>query len=344
MRLSEVARKLGCRLEGASEVEIRGVSGIEHAEPGQITFLANRRYFPLLKATRASAVLVEDGVALERDSSSPPLAALRSANPYLAFAHALELFYGPPRYAPGIHSTAIIAKSARIGEGAHIGPYCCIDEEAVIGRNAVLHSFVTIYRGATIGNDFFAHAHAVVREFCRIGDRVILQNGAIIGGDGFGFAHQKDGSWYKMRQSGPAVLEDDVEVQANSCVDRATVGETRVGRGTKLDDLVLVGHASCIGANTLLCGQVGLAGSTKVGDNCIFAGQSASSGHLSVGDGTVVYGQSGLPGDLAPRSKVGGSPAVDARLWMKFTAALHRLPELQKRVRELEAEIVRLKG
>ena len=344
MRLSEVARKLGCRLEGASEVEIRGVSGIEHAEPGQITFLANRRYFPLLKATRASAVLVEDGVALERDSSSPPLAALRSANPYLAFAHALELFYGPPRYAPGIHSTAIIAKSARIGEGAHIGPYCCIDEEAVIGRNAVLHSFVTIYRGATIGNDFFAHAHAVVREFCRIGDRVILQNGAIIGGDGFGFAHQKDGSWYKMRQSGPAVLEDDVEVQANSCVDRATVGETRVGRGTKLDDLVLVGHASCIGANTLLCGQVGLAGSTKVGDNCIFAGQSASSGHLSVGDGTVVYGQSGLPGDLAPRSKVAGSPAVDARLWMKFTAALHRLPELQKRVRELEAEIVRLKG
>jgi len=344
MRLSEVARKLGCRLEGASEVEIRGVSGIEHAEPGQITFLANRRYFPLLKATRASAVLVEDGVALERDSSSPPLAALRSANPYLAFAHALELFYGPPRYAPGIHSTAIIAKSARIGEGAHIGPYCCIDEEAVIGRNAVLHSFVTIYRGATIGNDFFAHAHAVVREFCRIGDRVILQNGAIIGGDGFGFAHQKDGSWYKMRQSGPAVLEDDVEVQANSCVDRATVGETRVGRGTKLDDLVLVGHASCIGANTLLCGQVGLAGSTKVGDNCIFAGQSASSGHLSVGDGTVVYGQSGLPGNLAPRSKVAGSPAVEARLWMKFTAALHRLPELQKRVRELEAEIARLKG
>jgi UDP-3-O-[3-hydroxymyristoyl] glucosamine N-acyltransferase len=344
MRLSEVARKLGCRLEGASEVEIRGVSGIEHAEPGQITFLANRRYFPLLKATRASAVLVEDGVALERDSSSPPLAALRSANPYLAFAHALELFYEPPRYAPGIHSTAIIAKSARIGEGAHIGPYCCLDEEVVIGRNAVLHSFVTIYRGASIGNDFFAHAHAVVREFCRIGDRVILQNGAIIGGDGFGFAHQKDGSWYKMRQSGPAVLEDDVEVQANSSVDRATVGETRVGRGTKLDGLVLVGHASCIGANTLLCGQVGLAGSTKVGDNCIFAGQSASSGHLSVGDGTVVYGQSGLPADLPPRSKVGGSPAVEARLWMKFTAALHRLPELQKRVRELEAEIVRLKG
>jgi UDP-3-O-[3-hydroxymyristoyl] glucosamine N-acyltransferase len=344
MKLSEVAQKLGCRLEGAPEVEIGGVSGIEQAESGQLTFLANRRYLPLLKTTRASAVLVEDGVTLDRDPSSPPLAAVRSANPYLAFAHALELFYQPPCCPSGIHPTAIIAKSARIGEGAHIGPYCYVDEETVIGRNAMLHSFVTVYRGATIGDDFFAHAHAVVREFCRIGHRVVLQNGAIIGGDGFGFAHQKDGSWYKMRQSGPAVLEDDVEVQANSCVDRATVGETRVGHGTKLDDLVLVGHASRIGANTLLCGQVGLAGSTKVGDNCVFAGQSASSGHLSVGDGTVVYGQSGLPGDLPPHSKVGGSPAVDARLWMKFTAALHRLPELQKRVRELEAEIEKLKS
>jgi UDP-3-O-[3-hydroxymyristoyl] glucosamine N-acyltransferase len=343
MKLSEVAQKLACRLDGAAETEITGLSGIEHAQPGHLTFLANRRYFPLLKTTRASAVLVEDGVSLDRDPSSPPLEALRSANPYLAFAHALELFYQPPRYAPGVHPTAVIAKSARIGEGAHIGPYCYIEEEAVIGRNAVLHSFVTIYRGALIGDDFFAHAHAVVREFCIIGHRVILQNGVVIGGDGFGFAHQKDGSWYKMHQSGPAVLEDNVEVQANSCVDRATVGETRVGRGTKLDGLVLVGHASRIGANTLLCGQVGLAGSTRVGDNCIFAGQSASSGHLSVGDSTLVYGQSGLPGDVPPHSKMGGSPAVDARLWMKITAALHRLPELQKRVRELESEIEKRK-
>jgi UDP-3-O-[3-hydroxymyristoyl] glucosamine N-acyltransferase len=344
MKLSEVAQKLGCRLEGRPETEITGVSGIEHAGPGHLTFLANRRYFPLLKTTRASAVLVEDGVSLYREPSAPALAALRSGNPYLAFAQALELFYQPPRYAPAIHPTAIIAKSASIGGGAHIGPYCYIEEEAVIGRNAVLHSFVTIYRGVTIGDDFFAHAHAVVREFCRIGSRVVLQNGVVIGGDGFGFAHQKDGSWYKMHQSGPAVLEDDVEVQANSCVDRATVGETRIGRGTKLDDLVLVGHASAIGANTLLCGQVGLAGSTKVGDSCIFAGQSASSGHLSVGDGTLVYGQSGLPADLPPRSKVGGSPAVDARLWMKITAALHRLPELQKRVRELESELEKRKA
>ena len=343
MKISEVAQKLGCRLEGVPETEITGVAGIDQAQAGHLTFLANRRYFPLLKTTLASAVLVEDGVSLDRDPSLPPLAALRSANPYLAFAHALELFYQPPRYAPGVHPTAVIAKTARIGERAHIGPYCFVEEDAIIGRNAVLHSFVTVYRGAVIGDDFFAHAHSVVREFCTIGNRVVLQNGAIIGGDGFGFAHQKDGSWYKMHQSGPAVLEDDVEVQANSCVDRATVGETRVGKGTKLDDLVLVGHASRIGANTLLCGQVGLAGSTKVGNNCIFAGQSASSGHLSVGDGSLVYGQSGLPGDVPPHSKMGGSPAVDARLWMKITAALHRLPELQKRVRDLEAQLEKRK-
>jgi UDP-3-O-[3-hydroxymyristoyl] glucosamine N-acyltransferase len=339
MKLSEVAQSLGCRLEGAPDVEIRGVAGIEHAQTGQITFLANRRYFSLLKTTKASAVLLEDGIVLEHGSSLPPIAALRTANPYLAFARTIELFYQAPRYEPGIHPTAVIAKTANIGDGAHIGPYCFIDEGAVIGRNAVLHSFVTIYRNAQIGDDFFAHAHAVVREACRIGHRVILQNGAVIGGDGLGFAKLKDGSWYKMQQSGPAVLEDDVEVQSNACVDRATVGETRIGRGTKLDDLVLVGHASQVGANAMLCGQVGLAGSTKVGNGCILAGQVGTAGHLSIGDGTVITAQSGIPNDVPPRSLFSGYPAVENRQWLKTIAALHRLPELQKRVRELEAKL-----
>src|SRR6266851_698666 len=342
MKLSEVAQKLECRLEGAPDVDIRGVAGIEHAEPGQITFLANRRYFPLLKTTRASAVLLQEGITLDREASLPPIGALRSANPYLAFAHAIELFYQPLRYTPGIHPTGVIAKSAEIKDGAHIGPYCYVDEDVQIGRNAVLHSFVTIYRGAKIGDDFFAHAHAVVREFCRIGNRVILQNGTIIGGDGLGFAKQKDGTWYKMAQSGPAVLEDDVEVQANACVDRATVGETRIGRGTKLDDLVLIGHASQVGANTMLCGQVGLAGSTKVGSNCILAGQVGTAGHLTVGDGTVITAQSGVPNDVPARSLFSGYPAVENRQWLKTMAALNRLPDLQKRVRDLEAEIEKL--
>lgn len=344
MKLSEIAQRLGCRLDGPPEAEIHGVAGIENAEAGQVTFLANRRYFPLLKTTRASAVLIEDGILIERAPGLPPLGALRTANPYFAFARAIELFYQAPRYEPGVHPTAVIAKSARVPDGAHVGPYCFIDEDAELGRNAVLHSFVTIYRGARIGDDFFAHAHAVVREHCRIGNRVILQNGAIIGGDGLGYAKQKDGSWYKMQQSGPAVLEDDVEVQSNACVDRATVGETRIGHGTKLDDLVLVGHASQVGANTMLCGQVGLAGSTKVGDGCILAGQVGTAGHLTVGDGSVITAQSGIPNDVPPHSFYSGYPAVNNRQWLKTMASLNRLPDLQKRVRELESEVEKLKS
>jgi UDP-3-O-[3-hydroxymyristoyl] glucosamine N-acyltransferase len=344
MKLAEVAQKLACRLEGAADTEIRGIAGIEHAEPGQITFLANRRYFPLLKTTRASAVLIEEGIRIDRGAGSPPIAALRTSNPYLAFAHAIELFYQPPRYEPRIDASAVVAPTARIGAGAHIGPYCFIDEEAEIGRNAVLHSFVTIYRGAKIGEDFFAHSHAIVREHCRIGNRVILQNGVVIGGDGLGFAKQKDGTWYKMQQSGPAILEDDVEVQANACVDRATVGETRIGRGSKLDDLVLVGHASYVQANTMLCGQVGLAGSTKIGAGCILAGQVGTAGHLSVGDGAVVTAKSGIPSDIPARSLYSGYPAIENRQWLKNTAALNRLPELQRRVWELESEIEKLKS
>ena len=339
MKLQEVAQKLRCRLEGDGSVEITGVAGIDHATPGHVTFLANRRYSPMLKTTCASAVLLEDGVAVERGANHNPLAALRTPNPYLAFAQAIELFYQAPSYAPGIHGTAVITKTAKIGKGAHIGPYCFVDEDVEIGEDAVLHSFVTIYRGAKIGAQFFAHAHAVVREYCQIGDRVILQNGVVIGGDGLGFAKRNDGTWYKMAQSGPTVLEDEVEVQANACIDRATVGETRIGRGTKIDDLVLIGHASQVGSNAMLCGQVGLAGSTQVGDNCILAGQVGTAGHLTIGDGTVITAQSGVPNDVPAKSLYSGYPAVANRDWLKMMAALNRLPELQKRVSQLEAEL-----
>jgi UDP-3-O-[3-hydroxymyristoyl] glucosamine N-acyltransferase len=339
MKLQELAERLGCRLEGEPGVEIHGVAGIEQAGPGEVTFLANRRYAPNLSTTRASAVFIEDGVDVMREPGAPALAKLRTSNPYLSFAKAIELFYEAPKYAPGIHATVVIAKSSRIGAGAHIGPYCFVDEDAVIGENAVLHSFVTIYRGARIGADFFAHAHVVVREFCRIGDRVILQNGVIIGGDGLGYAKKTDGTWYKMLQSGPAVLEDDVEVQANACIDRATVGETRIGRGTKIDDLVLVGHASKVGGNSMLCGQVGLAGSTRVGENCILAGQVGTAGHLTVGDGAVITAQSGVPNDVPERALYSGYPAVENREWLRMMAALRRLPELQKRVGELEERL-----
>ena len=339
MKLQELAQKLECRLEGRGDGEITGVAGIDHAVAGQVTFLANRRYVPLLKTTKASAVFIEDGVSVEREAGLPALPALRTKNPYLAFAQAIEVFYQPPRYKPGAHVTAVVAPSARIGMGAHIGPYCFIDEDVEIGERAVLHSFVAIYRGAKIGSRFFAHAHAVVREHCRIGNRVILQNGVIIGGDGLGFAKRADGSWYKMAQSGPAVLEDDVEVQANACIDRATVGETRIGRGTKIDDLVLVGHASHVGANGMLCGHVGLAGSTRIEDNCILAGRVGTAGHLTVGEGTVITAQSGVPNDVPAHSMYSGYPAVENREWLKMMAALRRLPELQKRVQKLEDEL-----
>jgi UDP-3-O-[3-hydroxymyristoyl] glucosamine N-acyltransferase len=344
MKLQELAQKLGCRLEGNPAIEISGVAGLDRAAPGQLSFLANRRYSPLLKTTKASAVLVEEGVGVQREAGVGPVAALRTQNPYLAFAHAIELFHQSPVYTPGVHPTAIVAGSAKIGADAHIGPYCFIDEGVEIGERAVLHSFVTIYQGAKIGANFFAHAHAVVREDCRIGDRVILQNGVIIGGDGLGFAKRANGGWDKMVQSGPAVLEDDVEVQANACIDRATVGETRIGRGTKIDDLVLVGHASQVGADTMLCGQVGLAGSTRIGDSCILAGQVGTAGHLSVGDGAVITAQSGVANDVPARAMYSGYPAVENRQWLKMMAALNRLPELQRRVKKLEAELEKSGG
>jgi len=343
MKLREMAERLGCQLEGYAELEITGVAGIEAAGPKELTFLANRRYRRAVETTRAGAILVDPREEMPPRTGMPGLAVLRSENPYLDFARAIELFYEPPKYAPGVHPTAVVAASARIGAGAHVGPYCFVDEGVTIGRNAVLHSFVSIYRDARIGDDFFAHSHVVVRERCQIGNRVTLQNGAVVGGDGFGFARQADGRWFKMRQAGVAVVEDDVEIQANACVDRATIGETRVRRGAKVDDLVLVGHASQVGEDTLLCGQVGLAGSTKVGSKCILAGQVGAAGHLEIGDGTVITSQSGVPNDVPAGAVYSGYPAVENKQWLKSVAAVNRLPEMQKKVRELEEAMERLR-
>jgi len=342
MRLGEIADRLGCQLEGEATLEIHGVAGIEQAGPGQLTFVSNPRYMHATRTTLASAVLIGKNIPLDRNPGLPGLTVLRSANPYLDFARALEMFYQPPRYAPGVHPTAVIAPNARIGPGAHVGPYCFVDQGVEIGRNAVLHSLVSIYRHARIGDDFFAHSHVVVREGCRIGNRVLLQNGVVIGGDGFGFAKRADGRWHKILQSGVTVLGDDVEIQANSCVDRATVGETIVSRGVKIDDLALVGHGGKIGEDTLLCGQAGMAGTTTVGKGCILGGQVGCSGHLTVGDGAMLTPQSGVANDIPPNSLYSGAPAVEHRQWLKGSAAFKRLPELLNTVRRLEAEVTRL--
>ena len=329
MKLSAIASALGATLDnGEPDLEITGVAGIEEAAPGQITFIANPKYIASAKTTAASAIIVGN------DFPAGQTALLRSDNPYLAFARAIDLFYQPPRYQPGIHPTAVIASSARVGANAHVGPYVVIDDDVQIGDNAVLLAHVVIYRGARVGNNFFAHAHAVVREYCTVGNDVILQNGAIIGGDGFGFA--RDGNrWQKITQSGPAVIEDDVEIQANACVDRASIGETRVARGAKIDNLAQVGHGSAVGENTLLCAQAGLAGSSVIGKNVVLAGQAGVAGHCNVGDGVVVTAQSGTHGDIPAGSIVSGSPAFDNKQWLRAVAVFNRLPELARAVRRL---------
>ncbi|HEX3105345.1 MAG TPA: UDP-3-O-(3-hydroxymyristoyl)glucosamine N-acyltransferase [Terriglobales bacterium] len=331
MKLSEINRRLGTRLEnGTPDTEINGVAGIESAGPGQITFIANPKYAAAARTTKASAVIVaEDFPAL-----STPM--LRSKNPYLDFARALEFFYQPPRYTPGVHPTAVVHASAKIGDGAHIGPYVVIQDGVKIGENAVLLAHVVVYRGVKIGNNFLAHAHAVVREFCQIGDNVILQNGVVVGGDGFGFAKDAAGHWHKIVQSGPTVIEDDVEIQANACIDRASVGETRIARGAKIDNLVQVGHGSRVGEDTLLCAQAGLAGSTDVGKNVILAGQVGVAGHCKIGDGAVATAQSGIPNDVAAGAIVSGYPAIDNKLWLRCVTVFNRLPELARLLRKRE--------
>jgi UDP-3-O-[3-hydroxymyristoyl] glucosamine N-acyltransferase len=330
MRLADIAKALNAILENASpEAEIAGVSGIEQAGPGQLTFVSNPKYNAAAKTTKASAVIVgENFPALSTGT-------LRSKNPYLAWAKAIELFYQPPSYAPGIHPTAVVHPKAKLGKNAHLGPYVVIDEDAVIGDNAILLAHVVIYRGVTIGHNFFAHAHAVVREFCQLGDHVLLQNGVIVGSDGFGFAKDDAGHWHKIVQSGNVVIESDAELQANTCIDRASIGETRIMRGAKIDNLVHIGHSCTIGHDTLLCAKVGLAGTTDVGNNAILAGQVGVSGHVKIGDGAIAIAQSGIPHDVPAGAMVSGAPAIDHRLWLKCCAVYAKLPEIAKAVRKL---------
>ena len=330
MKLADIANALNARLDNASpDTEITAVAGIEQAGPGQLTFVSNPKYNAAARTTSASAVIVAE------DFPAISTGMLRSKNPYLAWAKAIELFYQPPSYTPGIHPTAVVHSKAKLGKNAHLGPYVVIDEDVVIGDNAVLLAHVVIYRGVTIGNNFFAHAHAVVREFCHLGDNVVLQNGAVVGTDGFGFAKDDSGHWHKIIQSGNVVIENDVEIQANTCIDRASIGETHIGRGTKIDNLVQVGHSCTVGHDTLLIAQVGLAGTTDVGNNVILAGQVGVSGHVKIGDGAIAIAQSGIPHDVPAGAMVSGAPAIDHRLWLKCCAAYAKLPEIAKAVRKL---------
>ena len=338
MRLQDLANRLSCALVGDPEIEITGLCGMEQAQAGQLTFLANPKYAPKVKSTQASAILIAEPV---KDLA---IACLLSANPYHDFARALELFYQPPRLAVGIHPMAAIDGTAEIGEGAAIGAFVAVGPRVKIGKNATLHPHVVIYEGAVIGDDFLAHSHSVVREYCRVGDRVILQNNTVIGGDGFGFAKTGAGTQYKIVQSGVVVIEDDVEVQSLSAIDRATMGETRVKRGAKIDNLVQVGHASVVGEDNIICSQVGLAGSTILGKSVLLAGQVGVSGHLTIHDNAVIYAQSGIGHDVPAGKIMSGSPAFDRGNWLRAVTAFPKLGELVKTVRQLEKRVDELQA
>ena len=326
MKLRDLAAQLGATLHGDGEIEITGVAGIEEAAAGQVTFVSNPRYAAAARITRASAVLVAP------DFPEIAAATLRLANPYLAFAEAIGLFHPSPVFPPGVHPTAVVDSTASIGAGAHIDAYVVISAGVRLGEGAVLLPHVVIYPGVTAGRGFFAHAHSVVRENCTLGDRVILQNGVVVGGDGFGFAKRDNGTWQKIPQSGPVRIGSDVEVQANACIDRASVGATVIADGAKIDNLVQVGHGSSVGENTLLCAQVGLAGSTEVGRNVVLAGQVGVAGHCRIGDGAIATAQSGIPNDVAPGKVVSGYPAIDNRQWLRASAVFQRLPEMLRRL------------
>jgi UDP-3-O-[3-hydroxymyristoyl] glucosamine N-acyltransferase len=336
LKLREIAARLECRLEGDGELEIRRIAGIEDASAGDLTFFANPKYAAKLRTTRAAAVI------LGNDAEAAPCAMLRTPHPYLAFAGAVELFEDKWRPAPGVHPLALVAEDALVAPSAWIGPFVVVGERARVGERTLLYPHAVVGRGAEIGDDCVVHARVSIRERVRIGHRVVVQDGAVVGSDGYGFARTPGGSHRKIPQIGAVVVEDDVEVGANTTIDRPAVGETRIGAGTKIDNLVQVAHGVTIGRNVLLAAQVGIAGSATIEDNVTLAGQVGVAGHLTLGNGVVATAQTGIPSSVEAGTLVSGYPAIPNRDWLKSSAVFRRLPELRKTVAELERRIAEL--
>lgn len=333
MKLGELAERLSCEIEGDGEIEITGVATLENARSGEISFLTNRKYYQEARKTQASAIIVG------YDCTDLELPVLKHPNPYLIFAKAIEIFHPlPPRQAT-IHPTAWISEKARVGKNVAVGAFTYIGESVTLEDGVTIHARCSIHEGAIIGENSVIHSGCVIREGVEIGKRCIIQNNAVIGADGFGYAKQDDGSWYKIYQAGTVVIEDDVEIGAGSTVDRGTLGETRIGKGTKIDNLVHVGHGSTVGRDSLLCAQAGLAGSTVVGNQVILAGQVGVAGHLTIGDGVIATAQTGIPNSVEPGRHISGSPAVDHKTWLKSSAVVARLPEIHKLLKELEKRV-----
>jgi UDP-3-O-[3-hydroxymyristoyl] glucosamine N-acyltransferase len=341
LKLRDIAERLRCRLEGDGDVEIHRVAGIEQAGAGDLTFLANPRYLGLLGQTRASAVILETAPPGEPGPTAP-CAVLRSAHPYLSFAQAVGLLAHSTPPPPGVDRLSAVAPDATLGPEVSIGPFVTIGARASVGARSVLYPHAVVGPGARIGEDCVVHAHASIRERVVIGHRVIVQDGAVIGGDGYGFVKQPDGTHLKIPQHADVVIEDDVEIGANTTIDRPAVGETRIRAGAKIDNLVQIAHGVTVGRRTLLAAQVGIAGSSTLEDDVVLAGQVGVAGHLRIGQGASATAQTGIPNSIGPGEFVSGYPAIANRDWLKSSAIFRQLPALRKRVAELEQRVAEL--
>ncbi len=333
MKLSEIARLVEGELVGKGEVEITGLAPIGQAGPGDLTFVANPRYRPLLKTTKASAAIVDT------TTEFPGLALIRHANPYYAFLLVLRRFHPEePPVAKGVHPQAFVSPDAVLGKEVGIGPFAVIDSKAKIGDKTLIGAGSYIGRQVEIGSDCIIYPNVTIREKAKIGRRVIIHSGTVVGADGFGYAKDK-GAYHKIPQVGIVVLEDDVEIGANVTIDRATMGETRIGRGTKIDNLVQIAHNVKIGENSIIVSQAGISGSTELGKNVTIAGQAGLVGHIHIADGTIVAAQSGVHRDTKPGQILLGSPARDMQKSKKIEAILSNLPEYIEKLRKLEKAV-----
>jgi UDP-3-O-[3-hydroxymyristoyl] glucosamine N-acyltransferase len=338
MKLGDLAAQLGCQLEGDGEIDITRVATIDDAGPGAITFLANSKYAAELASTRASAVIVGP------DDHGSSAALLRTPNPYLAFARAVGLLHPTPRPAAGQHPTAVVAPDAVIGDGVSIGPYVVVDSGAQIGDRSVISAHTVIGAGAVLGADCLLHARVSIRERVRIGARCVIQDGAVVGSDGFGFAHRDDGTHEKIPQVAAVVIEDDVEIGANTTIDRPAIGETRIKAGTKIDNLVQIAHGVTVGRNSLLAAQVGIAGSTVIGEGVMFGGQVGVTGHVTVGDRVRASAKTGVTGNVPADTFITGYPHLENLEWRKAYAVVRRLPEFRKQLLDLERRLAALEN
>lgn len=338
MKLAEIADRLSCQLDGDGEIEIYGVASLEDAENGYLSFFTNTKYLQKALSTKASAIIVD------KNFTGLEIPLLKSSNPYLTFAKAIEFFYPQEKQVPHLHPSAFISDKAMIGKGVSVGAHSFIDEGVVLSDGVSIETHCAIHKNVRIGKYTKIHSGSVIRQGVVIGSLCIIHSNSVIGSDGFGYAKQDDGTWYKIVQTGSVVIEDEVEIGACSTLDRATLGNTKVSSGVKIDNLVQIGHGSKIGSNSLLCAQVGLAGSTIVGKNVILAGQVGVSGHLTIGDNVMASGQTGIPSSVEPDTFISGSPAIEHRLWMKSSALFARLPEWMKMIREMDKRLKSLES